>query len=72
MDAVKTRDRYGEKERPSTEEQNRRRDANRCQARAPEWDSPWSLGSGAQCIYKKGHEGHHKIGFSGGFGRSWE
>ena len=68
---TKTRDRYGEKERPSTEEQQSRREAQRCQARAPELETPYSLGSGAQCVLKGGHEGKHKITFS--FGAvTWE
>lgn len=68
---MKTRDRYGEKERPSTAEQQRRREEQRCQARAPELETPFSEGTGAQCILKGGHEGRHKIAFSVG-SVTWE
>ena len=68
---MRTQDRYGVKERPSTEEQQRRREAQRCRARSPKLETPFSEGSDAQCILKGGHEGRHKIAFSVG-SVTWE
>lgn len=52
------------RERPSTEEQRRRYEANRCKATAPEVkEGAWRQASERRCMRKGGHEGPHKIDF---------